>query len=532
MATASKTADVSNFHSLEESVSVKKSFPSWLRRSIIFLITFLWFGAFAPLGLDFHHDGVMFIPALRVASGEVVFRDVFCQYGLLSPLLQGFAVWIGGGELLAMKIFSVLFYSGIAVLLDVIWKPLLTSRGRNFLLLMFWGLMPDMMVTFHAWSSIFALFFSLLSLWGVLGFFSGRQWWKLALAGTCAGLTFLSRHPVGVVTAVAIFAALFFEAMLRHQTKERAALLVKNSFIALGGIFLPVAAAFLFLLCNGAWDDFVLQCWSYVLDFVHTRSNNSKWGYLAESLFPFITDLGIYDSLFALLPLSALAWLFIGVRRAAGQEDTDRNLTICVLSIFALGAWHQYYPVPCVRHIFWGGVPFFGLWVMSLHGLWRQSGRYRIACKAVVVIMAVAMLSSGVPRLFAGVNRLSGIPKRKTLDIPGIRKMQLTSNETKMISMLRSIYDNLPEHIRKRGVLNCTPDAMWNVILPGSGFNSPQFLWMKKAIYANYEADIYQHIRQKQPVVLCSQPMYLPGYVVVSAWQYFGDDYLLAVPQK
>ena len=124
----------------------KQQLFSVLRCLLIFLVSLVWFGAFAPLGLDFHHDGVMFIPALRVASGQTVFRDVFCQYGLLSPLLQGGAVWLGGGELLAMKYLSVLFYAAIAVLLDFLWKPLFSARWRNLILLMFWVLMPDTML--------------------------------------------------------------------------------------------------------------------------------------------------------------------------------------------------------------------------------------------------------------------------------------------------------------------------------------------------------------------------------------------------
>ena len=216
---------------------------SLCRCIIIFIVTFLWFALFAPLGIDLHHDGVIWIPALRVAAGEMVFRDVYCQYGLLSPLLQGFAAWAGGGELLFIKYFSVLFYAGIAVLLDLIWQALLSARWRNVILLLYFGLMPDTIVTFHAWSSIFALFFSLFSLWMMFKHLSGKGWWSLFLCGIFAGLTFLSRHPVGGVTVIAMAATLFGEVMLKFPVKERFIKFLKNAGVFCGATFLIIAAA-------------------------------------------------------------------------------------------------------------------------------------------------------------------------------------------------------------------------------------------------------------------------------------------------
>ena len=68
------------------------------REMIVFAAATVFFSFWALMGIDPHHDGVMLIPAVRVAAGQVVFRDVFCQYGLLVPLLQGAAVALFGPE--------------------------------------------------------------------------------------------------------------------------------------------------------------------------------------------------------------------------------------------------------------------------------------------------------------------------------------------------------------------------------------------------------------------------------------------------
>ena len=100
----------------------------WYREILIFLGTFLFFSAFARMGIDPHHDGVMLIPAIKVANGAVVFRDVFGQYGLLVPLLQGTAVAVFGEELLVIRMLTVCFYSGSAVLLDILWRKFLPEK--------------------------------------------------------------------------------------------------------------------------------------------------------------------------------------------------------------------------------------------------------------------------------------------------------------------------------------------------------------------------------------------------------------------
>ena len=521
----------SDLRSPEVTSRAKQQLFSVLRCLLIFLVSLVWFGAFAPLGLDFHHDGVMFIPALRVASGQTVFRDVFCQYGLLSPLLQGGAVWLGGGELLAMKYLSVLFYAAIAVLLDFLWKPLFSARWRNLILLMFWVLMPDTMVTFHAWSSIFALFFSLLAIFFILKFFEGKCWYFAGIAGVSAGLTFLARHPVGVVTFLALWISLFFEIMLNPPEKHRVRTFLKNGAWVTSGMLVITVAAVVYLLCRGAWNDFVLQCWNFILNFVHGRGGSGSWSYFAESLFPFFTDLGLWDSIFGLLPIAALAWLFIGVRRATADKSAlKENLMICTLSIFALGSWHQYYPVPCVRHLFWAGVPFFGFWVLSFQKLWFASDRCRLVCRAAAVLLVVVFLAAGFVRINTAVRRLAESPRRTVAAIPGIRGIKLTTAENRIISGVRSLFDSLPEHLRKRGVLNCTTDGLWSVLLPESNFSHPQFFWIKDHVYSDYDVKLETYIRQFRPVVLYNKPLYLENYFPAATWQYMGEIYTFAVP--
>ena len=515
------------------SSGLKSKLYPFLRRTVIFVLVVLYFGAFAPLGLDFHHDGITFIPALRVASGGMVFRDVFCQYGFFPPVLQGLSLYIGGHELLVMKYFSVLFYAGSAVLLDIIWERFLSARWRDFLLLMYFSLMPDQMVTFHAWSSIFALFFSLGALWLLLKHLSHQNRICLAFSGILTGLTFLSRQPVGFVCGLAIAGALFFQLMLEPPLHRNWKKFIIDGVIAAMSAASVVGAVAVLLIYYGIWDDFILQCFTYVASFVAVRSAEGDWGYLAESLMPFITDNMFSDSIFATLPLFALYWLYKATTTAAHQpEKREYYVMICALAIFACGSWHQYYPVPCVRHLFWGGVPFFGFFVLSIRELWNCTGKRNKLAKILLVLCLFQYLICALPRIYNGFIRLKQAPTRNVSDIPGLRGIKLTRGENGVINYMRSSFDQLPESIKKRGVVNYTKDGLWSIILPDAGFRHPQFINMGKALYPDYDEKIMLFINKHKPVVLSNIPVYLEDYWPIAQCDYMGENYTLWSPSN
>ena len=165
----------------------------------IFLFTVLWFGIFALVRIDLHHDAVMLKPAIDVAAGKVIFRDTFCQYGALSVWLQALAVKLFGGEIAVIQLLTVLFYGGCAVVCDRVYRRFLTWPFRLLNLVMFWGMAPFYMVPMHPWSSVYALLFMLLNMECLLRFTDNGGRGSLWLAGGFAGLAFLARHPCGLI---------------------------------------------------------------------------------------------------------------------------------------------------------------------------------------------------------------------------------------------------------------------------------------------------------------------------------------------
>ena len=63
---------------------------------MVFLTTFLISGYLSTIGVEPHHDGIMFKPAVDFAEGKMLFKESFSQYGALTVLLQGLAIKIFG----------------------------------------------------------------------------------------------------------------------------------------------------------------------------------------------------------------------------------------------------------------------------------------------------------------------------------------------------------------------------------------------------------------------------------------------------
>ena len=78
------------------------------------------------------------------------------------------------------------------------------------------------------------------------------------------------------------------------------------------------------------------------------------------------------------MPLGAMVMLYFTLRRGIlfGRSEMQKLLPFAALLILGLGSWHQYYPVPCVRHLYWGGIPLFGAYLLMICRLFQNRKSY------------------------------------------------------------------------------------------------------------------------------------------------------------
>ena len=492
---------------------------------LLALVTILWISAFSLLGMDLHHDGIMFKAAADAAAGKWLFKEIFCQYGILTPLVQGAVLKIAGVELAALKIAAAVVYGGIILLSDLLWRRFLSLPGRLLNGVMFFVLAPYLFVPFHIWSSVYALFFMLL---GTEFFLLGLEKEKsrfFVFSGICAMAAFGFRWPCGVVTLLAALIVCGAAAFAGCRAFQKTFF----PFLAGGG---AVALLFaLYLTAGGAWHDFFRQTFSFVGKFAWERGGSGSFYRLAETFFPHGETMNF---IFSFIPLGALGLFFFCIRKffktpAAGKED----ISLIALLVFGLAAWHQYYPVPCVRHLYWGALPLFGAYAFLIEKIARTPRFDKVKKGLFLFLLFLPLVWGGALRMYGGVFRLSEFFSRKAVDLPGVRYIRHGRGEAFICRFAQDLHRNMPPALKARGVFNYTADGIWSVILPPfRHFEHPMFVNWQNDVYADYPAKALACISTHKPAVLASTPFFHPEYIQIAEFQYMGVTYRLFVPRS
>ncbi len=500
---------------------MKKHFSSLL----LFAAGTLFFGFYALLGIDLHHDGIMFKTAVDAANGVALFRESFSQYGVLTPLLQGAALKIFGTELLVIKLLTAVFYGASLVVFDLIWKRFFKPEEKFWrisALSLYFLLSADCCVTSHPWASVYALFFLLLGVEFTLRFLEDGKRANLfaLLSGVCGGLMFGFRQPCGLT---ALISALLFGFVLFSADRRRS---LRYTAGFLGGFFSVAAVLAVIITIYGAWSDYITQTWSHALSFAVKRGAGSGYNDTMNNFFPFVTgDRGFVDAVFAFFPLVTLfyfGWLFV-------TKKWKDQLAMVAVILFALGAWHQYYPVPCMRHLYWAGVPMMGIFVYVLKLMWQNKD---IRTRSVTVLLALFLLMPVSFRSYFACRRAASLEKRETVNVAGVRGLQLFNHEARIISIFNDFNSFLSPEIKRRGVFNHTPDGIWNIILPSCDFKHPLYCRLGENIYPDYDRAAFRYCMEKRPAVISSIWKQLPGYVTLQTLTYNGVDYSILLPER
>ena len=499
----------------------------YLVPSLLFCAGIIFFGFYSLLGFDLHHDGIMFQAAVDVANGKVPFRETFSQYGILTPLLQGLFVRIFGAELIVLKLLTAVFYGASLTVYDAVCKRIFAESSRYCritAILMFFFLSPDCCVTAHPWASVYALFFLLLLIYFSLRFLDEeKNSIRYSLySGLCAGIMFGLRQPCGLT---AFLSAILFAAVLFSYNRKKC-LQYSYGFFSGAAVLLAVFAAL--ITYWNAWSDYWLQTWSHALSFAVKRGGGSgTYGDFVINFFPFITgDRGFLDIIFAVFPLltlGVLGFFFLGGK-------WKNNLPLVCIILFALGAWHQYYPVPCMRHLYWAAVPMMIVSVYAAEQLLIHGGiRGRITVGILILLLLMPMVFRG----YFAARRIHTLSKRERVQVRGVRGLFLFGHEKQITMIFNSINSALPPEIKSRGVFNHTPDGIWSVVLsPCRDFKHPMFCRLGEHIYRNYDRDAYRYCLEKRPVVISSLWQSLPGYIPAQPISYNGVTYFVLFPEK
>ena len=180
---------------------------------------------------DQHHDGIMFPVAVGFRDGFLPNRDIFTQYGPLTPVFQGIWLSITSPSILNLRIFTLLQTILISILLFYILQRKL-SNFTSFLLVIAWALTGPVGLP---WPNLFLTIFSLICILLISNFYRVVNYTRLSLF-TCFSLSGFIL-TLGILVRVQNIVSLILFAVTLFYFARRGKTWVKFKFFMLGTLF-------------------------------------------------------------------------------------------------------------------------------------------------------------------------------------------------------------------------------------------------------------------------------------------------------
>jgi hypothetical protein len=281
----------------------------------VFAISLLVFGFSAFLDPEPHHDGVQITPAIAVAEGLTIHRDVFDQYGPITAWLHAGGVEVFGPRLLTIRLITAVLLAASAALMVMVARRFIPSTVIVVGIVAAWvALWPgrsvdDATYLFLPWPSITFLAIQMVAAMLLLVVVEGRrqEWWVLVLLGATVSLGALTRPNYGVPLALAVGFALWSLVLWGPGTRPRAIW----AFIV--GLSAPGLAVAMILAGSGAVGSFVQDSILGPLSGEATDGTTSWFFYknvVLLSSIPFLLTIIVVMGAALLRPMSRLwPWL-------------------------------------------------------------------------------------------------------------------------------------------------------------------------------------------------------------------------------
>jgi hypothetical protein len=473
----------------------------------VFLLTLIIYIPFSRLGVDPHHDGIMLTPALVVARGGVIHRDIFSQYGPITAYLQAVFVWIFGPQLLSIRIASATYLSLAVALLYSSWRRIFGEGIAlfSYLLVISSSYFFVSNSPMHPWSSDVMLFLQALTVY-LLVVSHSLQGKKAAvftyMGGFVLGLQFANRYVAAFLMLIGISIYYLF------AKKE------KLRYLWLG-VVSSAGAALLLLSLSGSYNEWYFQAIQFPRNWVSDVSGIGGWYAIrnaiishslpgaalllmivlgfnaASSRIKILTSLQrviivLFTTLFLIITspnltvpywnTSDILWTFAGLLLIATpwyflrfQNDVVGDTTgEAILFIAAAAASTAIFPISDIRHLYWGLIPSIGPGLMFL--------KSHINLKRNQVVLASLSLVLLVPSTLQNVETTVEMDRISVANAPILQGMLMDRKYSQFFNGRFQIIDRFLAVHPETPVLNICSDGLFASLAPVLKFPDPYFV--------------------------------------------------------
>lgn len=510
----------------------------------MFVVGFGFHAYLAPYGVDPHHDGIMFKPALDVSQGRMVFRDTFTQYGGVTVLLQAAALKLFGPRLIVLKMQTAVTYGLVFLVFWRAWSRLIPAWLAMILCIVGTLLGPDSIAESLAWSSVFSLFFQGLTLLSAMRYWESGREYELVVSGASAALAFWCRQPVGVFLAAATLAALLMISLRVAPNYRRAprafsmrAMLGQSRLGRTVGVTVLFGAGL--VLVNAvvlswlAQTDALIHWWKQSIVLAKIWSEQTGQGHSLEVVLDRLFPSGELK-MFCLL---AVASLIQALRSASPFLDpaASQPKTSAVFALLAgavsVSSWMQYYPVACVYHCYWAAIPMLGVVAHLLY----SSHSSRSTAQRSTLVLAVSTLLF----FYDAKKRVDAVqPHIQHLNFPiteieALRGMRTTFAEATSYNAFGTIIDNYLRAYPAGTIVTSLGDGLFPALTSSQASYHPFYVnWstITPVVYPDRAEAYTKYINQQKPLIVGERND--STHVHVANLFLWGYSYAIHVPRE
>ena len=496
----------------------------------IAILTYIVASRFAAIGVDALHDGLLFKPALDFAEGKMLFRDTFFHYGALTTLLQAFALKLFGHYLIVIKLQVAFFYALTSCFLWLIWKRLIPQwlatlcgiiyvfMAPYFLDMYFSNHNPNYGWWFLPWSSVYALFFQVLSLYFLIRSIEKNSRYYIAAAGASVALTMWARQPVGALLFVALSFFLFCLFLAAKSARKKyladTAVFV-SAFVVVNAFFV------LWLAFNNALKSMWLQTVMFPLLWNKNIASIATIHPIFSILFPAHDQFSPASSyVWSVLPCVCLILLFKTFFNYVRTRRFDTQGLIVFASVMVcLASWGQYYPLLCERHTYWAIAPMIGVCVFFV---WNLLKNVHIIFRIFVTLLAVGLLfQTDITRRIQGGEARLGHNYVDLTYPKCLKGMKVPSHDALFFQRIATDIDDYFKRYPTGGVINLSMDALYPAFRENlTNFHPLQMYWPAiglETLYPDYRAKLEKYAAEKKPIIIShTNPVIYAGYTIRS----------------
>lgn len=440
------------------------SIPKTAFEIMSFLFIFFWLYMISMRGVGLYDDNAVYAPAVKVANGQILYKQAYTQYGPIMVYIQAGFIKLFGERLWSVRLSAILFYIISFIFYYHIFKKYLPYWLVLISAIILAFLEPSGYGVFHSWSSIYALAFEMVLILIFIKYIETHNIVYVFLSGLDVGIIFFCRQSAGIVF---IIGTIILWIILSSMLKEN---IIKNVAAEMSGIIIVVGSFALYFYLNGCFEKWIKDALidqfgllSHFMDRYSAAENitnniisesiiseadgnqlgiyiNKAIGFL-KCLFP-IQLMGLYFFLPFLLVADLIYFIYCGIKKRKINIEFFIIFFVCFLS------WHQYFPLEgSLLHIYWAAFPMIGLLAVNIYAFCKK-----VSIKRLNLITCIGLLLLTIPTLYHRITHSMDLIKNHNFNTVGrwTEGIKLTEEENQFfldyydyIDSLRSQYNDL-----------------------------------------------------------------------------------------